>query len=354
MDFKDKHFCSLVFNYIQRHKLLPPTSAALGLRVEEKQALQTERSRVLLAVSGGLDSMVLLHFFQRFASPRYKLEFVVAHLDHGLRDDSLETAAWLAEYCTAHKLTYVQQRLDVFANLQASPQSSLEAVARETRYTWLEQQALQHHCSQVLTAHSASDQLETVLMRLVRGGIAGLGGMAPSRSLGSVHLIRPLLAVDRPALEAYAAHHKLKWCEDPSNQYPEFFRNRVRAELVPWLLKENPDLARAINDQTEIWRDEQTWLSHEAQQLYHQLVSQTDSGPTLSAQSLLKLPPALQRRLVRELLTQHLGHWKLYTSRHIEAVLSLAAGPNSKQIELPGNLNVSKISHNLIFRSIKN
>lgn len=333
--FKDKHFCSLIFKYIQRHQLLSPDS------------------RILLAVSGGLDSMVLLDFFQRFGAEKFRLHFTVAHLDHGLREDSAEAAGWLAEYCAAHKLSFVEKRLDIRAlqqqNKPLSKQSSLEAVAREARYNWLAETAQQQHCSQIATAHSASDQLETVLMRLIRGGVAGLGGMATVRQLGQHQLIRPLLAVTRPEIEAYAQHHGLKWCEDLSNQDTSFFRNRVRAELIPWLLQENPELARAINDQSEVWRDEQYWLSAEAQQLFKQHVTRSPDGMELEANVFLKLPPALQRRLLREVLSQHLGDWKRYTTRHIEAIRTLAAGPNGKQIELPGDLKVTKLKGALLF-----
>ncbi len=329
--FKDKHFCSLIFKYIQRHQLLSPDS------------------RILLAVSGGLDSMVLLDFFQRFGTVKFKLHFTVAHLDHSLREDSAEAAGWLAEYCAAHKLTFVEKRLDIRALQQQSQQSSLEAVARKARYNWLAEAAQQQHCSQIATAHSASDQLETVLMRLIRGGVAGLGGMAAVRQLGQNQLIRPLLAVDRPAIEAYAQYHGLKWCEDLSNQDTGFFRNRVRAELVPWLLRENPELARAITDQSEVWRDEQQWLESEAQLVFKQSIKTSPDGMELEASRFLKLPLALQRRLLREVLSQHLGDWKLYTTRHIEAIRSLAAGPNGKQIELPGDLKVTKLKGILLF-----
>lgn len=294
--------------------------------------------------------MVLLDFFRRFGQKKYQLEFVVAHLDHGLRPDSAATADWLKSFCQAQELTFVSQRLDIAAQHQLSEQSSLEAVARELRYAWLTETALADNCSLTVTAHTASDQAETILMRLIRGGISGLGGMSPRRPLNSsLDLIRPFLTVSRPELEAYAQAHQLQWREDASNQDSGFFRNRVRAELLPWILRENPRFAEHLNSQSEIWRAEQDWLQRQIPALYQQLVVLTDVGQQVETAGLLELHPALQRLLIREVLTRYLGQWKLYTHVQIEAIRELAAGPGAKSLDLPAGLKVSKQKKQLLF-----
>ncbi|MEZ0368252.1 MAG: tRNA lysidine(34) synthetase TilS [Candidatus Sericytochromatia bacterium] len=330
--FSDRSCCSRIFGLLSAQELIPPGS------------------HCLLAVSGGLDSMVLLDFFRRFAGKKYRAGFLVAHLDHGLREDAAAVAAWLSETCAAYGVTCISQRIEIRDLQRQSAQSSLEAVARQARYDWLEQTALAQGCDRVVTAHSASDQFETILMRLIRGGIAGLGGMPPQRRLGQVRLIRPLLGLTRAELEAYAVSHRLQWREDPSNQAPEFFRNRVRAELAPWLRRENPALEQTLAEQAAIWRDEQDWLQQQAEVLFAEHVSRTDQGLELSVAALLELPPALQRRLLRELLGAHLGAWKLYSHGHIEAIRGLAAGPGSKVLDLPGRLQVCKQKKTLLFR----
>lgn len=330
--FKDRDFCSRIFMHIRAQGLIP------------------RGSRCLLAVSGGLDSMVMLDFFVRFARQKYQAEFVVAHLDHGLREDSATACGWLAEYCAARGLAFASQHIDVQARLAESTQSSLEAVAREARYQWLEAIAEEQDCGLIVTAHSASDQLETILMRLIRGGIAGLGGMAPDRALGQVRLVRPLLAVGRGQIAAYARHHGLEWYEDPSNQDPAFFRNRVRAELVPWLLQQNPELESSLAIQAGIWREEQAWLQAEAVQRFAALATAVEGGFDLPVKLLLAEPVPMQRRLIKCALTRHLGSWKLYGQLHIEAIRLLAAGPGAKALDLPGELLVSKQKGRLSFR----
>lgn len=331
--FGDTRFCSAVFDYIQQEQLLAGVQHAV------------------LAVSGGLDSMVLLDFFRRFGVKKYGLQLSVAHLDHGLRPESAADAEWLEAFCQQAALAFTSERIDVRQQQALSAQSSLEAVAREMRYDWLSKLARQLGAEAVITAHTASDQLETVLMRWVRGSISGLQGMAPCRLLspGSpVQLLRPLLGLTRPELAAYAEAHGLSWREDASNQDPAFFRNRLRRELLPLLLAENPRLAEQVSLQSEIWRAEQDWLRAQAQTHFNELVQHSPEGLCLPVKPLLALPLALQRCLLREVLTQW-GEWKRYSTRHLEDLRALAAGPGQKELHLPGGRCVRKRAQQLWF-----
>lgn len=333
--FGDTRFCSAVFDYIQQEQLLKGVTHAV------------------LAVSGGLDSMVLLDFFRRFGAKKYGLQLSVAHLDHGLRPESAADAEWLGAFCQQAGLAFTSQRIDVRQQQALAAQSSLEAVARELRYNWLARVLSQFHAEAVLTAHTASDQLETVMMRWIRGSISGLQGMAPRRLLspGSpVQLLRPLLGMTRSELAAYASAHGLCWREDASNQDPAFFRNRLRGQLLPLLLAENPRLAEQVSLQSEVWRAEQDWLREQAQAHFVQLVHSSPEGLCLPVKPLLTLPLALQRCLLREVLTQW-GEWKRYSTRHLEDLRALAAGPGNKQLHLPGGRCVRKKDQQLWFSS---
>lgn len=331
--FSDRRFCSDVFLYVQRQGLLPAGE------------------RLLLAVSGGLDSMVLLHFFERFAKKKFAQDFVVAHLDHALRSESADDETWLSKYCLERGLSYQGGRLDVADMHLQSQQSSLEAVAREARYAWLMEQAEQLGCGLIVTGHTASDQLETVLMHWVRGSVSGLQGMAVSRVLkpGGPALIRPFLSSSRQELEAYADFHHLAWREDRSNECTDFFRNRLRHEILPWFVAENPALERSVTELAQIWGEEQDYLSQQALDLFSQNVCQEDGCFSLSTQILQALPLALQRRLIREILTAYLGQWKIFGHRHIEAIRQLAYGPGAKVLNLPQNLGVKKENKQLYF-----
>ncbi|MBT9544990.1 MAG: tRNA lysidine(34) synthetase TilS [Candidatus Sericytochromatia bacterium] len=330
--FSDRRFCSDLFLFIQRQKLLPAGS------------------RVLLAVSGGLDSMLLLDFFRRFGKQKYGLDWGVAHLDHGLRPGSGADAAWLAEFCRAAEIPFWQARLEVAKHHAKSPQSSLEAVARDLRYDWLLSLAIEQGFNCLATAHTASDQAEGMLMRLVRGSLAGLGGMAPLQSRAGICLIRPLLSQTRPSLEAYAAFQQLIWREDPSNAELDFFRNRLRHQILPLLRQENARLDQHWSEHALLWQDEQTWLEQLTAEAASASLKQESGHVLLLDLRLFQgYAQALQRRLVKTALTQLLGEWKVFTSRHLEAVCQLADADTGKSLNLPRQVRVSRRKHALAF-----
>ncbi|HSM03722.1 MAG TPA: tRNA lysidine(34) synthetase TilS [Longimicrobiales bacterium] len=175
----------------------------------------------VVAVSGGMDSVVLLHAL-RFGAPGAPL--VAAHLDHAMRPGSRADARWVAGLCRAWDVNLVAERL-------GAPPGG-EAAARKARYRFLSSVADTTGARAVLTAHHADDQAETVLFRVVRGtGVKGLGGIAAVR--GRLH--RPLLARTRAELGVYARHHRLSWRSDPTNACMDHTRNRIRHRVLPAL-----------------------------------------------------------------------------------------------------------------------
>lgn len=304
----------------------------------------------MLAVSGGLDSMLLLDFFRRFGQKKYSLNWGVAHFDHALRAESGADTAWLADFCQAAGIPFWQTRLDVAEHHRQSPQSSLEAVARDLRYDWLLKLATTQGFDTLATAHNASDQAEGLLMRLVRGALTGLGGMAPLQTRAGLRLIRPLLCLPRPELEAYAAFHQLTWREDPSNASPAFFRNRLRHQVLPLLRQENARLDPHWAEHALLWQDEQAWLEQLTAEAAGACLSQTADTVQLALPLFLNHSPALQRRLVKRALTQLLGEWKVFTSRHIAAICELAEADVGKSLDLPRQVRVSRHKEALVFR----
>lgn len=189
---------------------------------------------VVVGVSGGVDSMVLLTLL---APLQRNLRVVAAHFDHRLREGSQHEQQLVQAYAT---------RLDVplMTGQWAQPATTnVEAQARKARYAFLTNTATAQEAEAVIVAHHQDDQIETVLLHLARSGHAqAVAGMAKARSLGPVRLMRPLLDVPKQALYAYAETHHVPFVEDPSNQVSTFSRNRVRHEVVPALKKVNPQL----------------------------------------------------------------------------------------------------------------
>lgn len=299
--------------------------------------------KVLLAVSGGLDSMVLLHFFERFA-PRYKLSFDVAHADHGLRPSSADEAQWLVDMCKTHN------HLCHKSVLELSPtqnQSSVEALARSARYQWFQNLYAQGHYQGLLTAHHANDQLETVLMRFVRGSVSGLVGVSPERELLGMKVFRPFLGQSRRSLVAYAQYHQLSWVEDETNAQSQYFRNRVRQRWVPLLEAENPNIVPQVAEHALIWQAEEDLLETLAAEALSGCETQENH---LNLGLLAEVPVALQRRLIKRLLTRLMGgDWKIYTSKHLESILNLCHSDKGKYLVLPQSVRVTRLKTSLFF-----
>lgn len=182
-------------------------------------------ARLLLAVSGGVDSMVLLAATARL-SRLLKLSLCVAHVDHGLRPSSAAEGESVAARCQELDIPFDGCRLPV-----RPKGTNLEAWAREARYEFFERMRLNRGAQWILTAHHADDAAETVLMQLMRNRpLSGISRLDQGR-----HLLRPLLDVRRVDIVRYAMRHELEWCEDASNADPAFLRNRVRLNLLPYL-----------------------------------------------------------------------------------------------------------------------
>jgi tRNA(Ile)-lysidine synthase len=337
--FKDKRFCSDVFQFIKRHHLILP------------------QKRYLLAVSGGLDSMVLLHFFRRFARKRYGCDFAVTHLDHGLRSESSAQAEALANYCRSAGIPFFCERR---VPLASPAQSSLEAQARAIRYAWFAQLVYANAFEAVLTAHHATDQLETTLMQWVRGTSVPQG-MHPFKHLSvdgvSLRVIRPFLSVSRGDLECYHKHYALPCWEDASNQDLDFTRNRLRAQVLPLLKQENPNLESTITEHTVVIQQEQDYLRSCMLHDYAECVSPFQKETTEQELTLaLNLVPfallhvAIRRLIFKEILTDlNAGVWKVFNHRHIEALQQLTFAQSGKTLALPLDIVVVKQRRQLLF-----
>ena len=209
---------------------------------------------VVVAVSGGADSVTLLHLLTRMREV-WSLHLVMAHLDHSLRPESVDDARFVAELAARWALPLVAAKLPPDALTQGG---NLEAAARRARYRFLAQVAVEHqidgHPLEVAVAHTANDQAETVLMNLIRGsGLDGLAGMQPIRPLfvdgrpvSGVRVVRPLLGVSRADILQYLNEHRIPWRQDPTNQDQAFVRNRVRHDILLRMQEITPQLVSTV------------------------------------------------------------------------------------------------------------
>jgi tRNA(Ile)-lysidine synthase len=226
-----------------------PLIRQLGEAVDHHHLL-APGSRLVVGVSGGLDSVCLLDALVSLAAEDGRgYELIVAHLDHALRIESQEDAQWVADLAGRYGLRCDVERRDV-AELAAQTNDCIEAAGRAARYEFFEQLAEAVGADRVAVAHHADDNIETILHRLFRGThLRGLIGMPMDRAMsaGRVRLIRPLLQTRRDEIAAYARSHRLQWREDPTNADRQFDRNFIRHELLPLLRQRmNPQVNEAL------------------------------------------------------------------------------------------------------------
>lgn len=227
---------------------------------------------LVVAVSGGLDSMVLLHSLARLHR-KFPWELTVAHCHHGLRGaDSDEDAEWVRAESLALGLPCVVEQVPVRATARAS-RESIEMAARRLRHAFLARTARSvcgPRSAEVVLAHHANDQAELILLRLLRGagseGLAGMKEQSPSPADRQVTLLRPFLGFDRAALEAFARKQGIRHREDASNQDLTIPRNRIRHQLIPdWMAHHSPALPRVLARIADIAAQEADYLREQAQ-----------------------------------------------------------------------------------------
>ncbi len=244
-------------------------------------------ARYLVAFSGGIDSVVLLHALREVAGAT---PIIALHVDHGLHQASRSWDRRCAAFAQSLGVAYRSRRIAVDDRLGGG----LEAAARSARYAYFEAQTAPGDW--LLSAHHEDDQAETLLLNLLRGsGVLGLAGIAVTRSCGAGTLVRPLLDVSRAAIEAYARRRGLDWVEDPSNRDTRFDRNFLRTEVLPRLQTRWPAAARTLRRSAE--------LASEASELLDELaahdLARTGRPHRLATADLAALIPARQRNLLR-------------------------------------------------------
>ena len=252
----------------------------------EKEALFGQNDVMLLAVSGGLDSTVMVHLFAQCS-----YSFAIAHANFGLRGAaSDEDERWVAALAHRWGVPFHTHR---FATKDYAHKHlfdlSTQMAARQLRYVWLEEVRAGHHYARVATAHHRNDQLETTLLNLVRGtGVAGLRGMLARQGA----LVRPLLFAPREALEAYAKQHQLEWREDASNASDAYRRNQLRHHVVPLLQQLNPNLLSTYERTRERLRATEQVLLAEVKRVKKDAYKKVEGNVWLDKAVLRKHPQA--------------------------------------------------------------
>lgn len=283
---------------------------------------------VLCALSGGADSMYLLDRLLEGAE-RGGYTVRAAHYNHQLRPTARRDEDFVREWCKTKGVPLTVGRGDV-RGFGLREGLSTEEAARVLRYAFLEQTAQAEGCALIATAHHAGDNAETVLMNLIRGsGLAGLAGIPERRG----NIVRPMLAVSRPEIEAYLAACGVPHMEDETNGDDTYTRNKVRHQLIPLLEELNPRAADHIAAAALRLREDEAELSRQAAELAR-LAERRPDGVLFPAALLANVPRPISLRVIGQLLGQAGLSGQAI---HREGVLALAAGDNpSARLDVPG------------------
>jgi len=302
------------------------------LKVLREHQLFTPGEHVLVAVSGGADSVALLSLLH-LCRERFPLQLSVAHFDHAIRVESNEDAEFVAGLCRHWNIPFFSQREDVPA-LVLSGGGNLEEVARLVRRRFLLTTAEVEGCSSIALGHHRGDQVETMLHRLIRGsGLSGMAGMA----LRDPPFVRPLLFFSREIILDYLRQEGLGWREDATNQDCSYTRNRIRHQLLPLLEEFNPRIEERLASFSRlVGREEDFW-----QQLVDRTLAEIrrveNEELRLGREPLLALHPALRLRVLRAALGEVRGDLRGLEAIHLDAVASLLLSERPQaELKLPG------------------
>ena len=300
------------------------------------QQHRLETAHAVIGVSGGVDSMVLLHLCQRAAqeAPSALGGFSVVHVHHHLRETADRDAEFVERYCREREIPCEIAHVKVVDERG----EGLEAAARRARYQALAERA-RAKGGVILVAHHAQDQLETFIMRLLRGaGPGGLGAMRPEAEMNGVRVARPLIAVEKGEIDRYAEAHGVPHVEDETNEDPRFFRNRVRQVVIPALRAVEPRAEEKLLEALELLWAEDAYMRELAHEAACQIAMRDAEGRmAFSASRLCELHVSLQRRVIHILLNCFSA--REWTFAHVEAVRRLAlSGPPSGEVHLAADV----------------
>ncbi len=333
---------SKVVDFIERHSLLSPEEI------------------VVIGVSGGADSVCLLHVLAKHRK-RLGIELHVAHLNHMLRGAESEAdAKYVSNLVDSLGIPTTIDKRDVAA-YKIEGNYCIEEAARELRYAFLGRVAKEAGANRIAVGHTMDDNVETILMHILRGtGMNGLCGLAPCSPMvynrqemsvradivsttksqqGNLLVIRPLLDITREETAIYCQEHQLDPRIDTSNLALSCFRNRLRLHLLPLLRQYNPSIDQALLRLANIAKEGNTFIEQQASGLWNELSSQENNTIYLDRKHLASLPIALQRQLLRAAVTRLVGDTQDIEASHIEAARNLMSKPAGKRISLPHGLS---------------
>lgn len=320
----------------------------------EQQQLLLPGETIVIGVSGGVDSIGLLHILTRLNEQyHYDWKLHVVHLNHGFRGkEADEDAAYVQEMCHTLGVICHSYYRDMPTLMKESGLGA-QVASREVRYQLFIDTALEVGASKVAVAHHADDQVETVLFRMMRGtSLQGFSGMPVRRWLvpDMIELVRPLLSITREELEKYCEIHQLSPRHDSSNDSRKYKRNLIRQDIIPVLSQVNARAKEHILQLAELANSDDTYLQSLSEEALNRIIVRKENNEIILKKKCFEtLDLALQRRMI-PLLLSYLSTETEWSLQHVEAVLRMISQPNpSASLDLPDGIRVERMYEQICF-----
>jgi tRNA(Ile)-lysidine synthase len=315
-----------------------------------KKLIATD-DKVLVGVSGGADSIALLHVLHKFSYiQNYSL--IVAHINHMARGKVSDVDAGFVESVAKKlKLPFYLQKIDVGVE-RLKLKTSFQDAARIIRYQFFEETLQSVGANRIALGHTADDQVETILINIIRGtGLKGLAGIPQVRNC----IIRPFLEFYRKDLEIFLKENNFSFREDSSNLDKKYLRNRIRHDLIPHLEIYNPGIKKCLQKMSGIVRVEDSLLSQATRDIFKQKLGK-DNGKNIiwKIEDFQSYPIALRQRLSREIFCHITGDMQEITAHHVQQIINLFNSPKAgKVINIPRGVTVTCSYDSVLFSKIK-
>ncbi len=297
--------------------------------------------RVLVAVSGGIDSVCLLNILQSIKK-KLNIQLEVAHLNHMLRGEEAERdASFVQQLCNNYQIPLHLQKTNI---KEKSKGRSLQDIARQIRYDFLLATKNNFCCTKIATAHTGTDQAEEILIRLIRGtSMSGLSGIKPKRA---DCIIRPLLILTRQEILAYAQKNNIEFVEDSSNNSLKYQRNKVRQKLLPIMENFNKSFVKNTSNLAEILYENEEFMEDETNIAEKQCKIGTNA---IDIEKLSKIHPSIRKRIYRNLIIKSTGSGGTVTSNHLSKIDEIAMNTNQYSAYCLPNKTVVMRKQNYIY-----
>jgi tRNA(Ile)-lysidine synthase len=305
---------------------------------------------VLIAVSGGPDSIFLLQALDHLKTKLKLKKLIVCNLDHGIRGkESREDSLFVKTITEGLNLRFIHKKIDL--SKKRSKDLSTEEVAREERYKFFNDAAKKFKAGVVATGHTLDDQAETILMRIIKGAsLKGVVGISPVREEGSLKIIRPLFELEKSEIERYLEERGTEYRVDSTNAEGIYFRNVIRRDIIPYLEKYNPRLKRALCSLAEHLREDFEFINAAKSAIGH-LARSRGASLEIKLKDIVIQPKALQKEIMRDALDKSGGEVKRLNFRHWKEMEQLIKHKRTgSSIDLPGDIRVTRTVAALVFK----